>query len=154
VEPGPQAPGFGLGTRGFGPERTGPSPWGPQGSAEGGGAAQDRYPPVGGYQPSHAAAPAGRRGWPESTGDIWASPDAQGWRDPSAGMGQDPDDALFVTEPGSTRALRQRVAATGGARVKRVWPQRLAVACLIAVALVVCWYWIFPWLENILPSEF
>ena len=159
VDPGAQAPGPGLGTGGFGYDRPGSSPWGGAHAAPraGGVPPQDRYPPVGGYQPGHAA-PAGRRGWQDPPGDVWArpgdGPDGPSWSDSPARMGRDPDDALFATQPGSTRALRQRIAATGGARVRRVWPQRLAVGLLIAAALVVCWYWVFPWLENILPSEF
>jgi hypothetical protein len=51
------------------------------------------------------------------------------------------------------RALR-RLAAGKGAREKRVWPRRLAILAAVVVVMVVSWYWIFPWLETVLPSEY
>jgi hypothetical protein len=35
-----------------------------------------------------------------------------------------------------------------------MWPRVLIIMTLIAVAMVVCWFWVFPWLETVLPSEF
>ena len=54
------------------------------------------------------------------------------------------------SQPGQRGAARPR----RGARERRAWPGRLALLALVAVAMVVCWLWVFPWLETVLPAEF
>lgn len=35
-----------------------------------------------------------------------------------------------------------------------MWRGRLLVLAVIIAVMIVCWYWIFPWLEQFLPSTF
>jgi hypothetical protein len=35
-----------------------------------------------------------------------------------------------------------------------VWPRRVAIFAAVVVVMLVSWYWIFPWLETVLPSEY
>jgi hypothetical protein len=128
-------------------------------SGQVGAAVSDRYPPVGGFTGPDDPG-ARHRGWQQDAGaDVWARPASaeapHGWQggNPAEPWRQGLEDP-FSTQPGMSRAVRQRVAATGGARVRRVWPQRLVLALVIVAAAIVCWYWLFPILETALPSEF
>jgi len=83
----------------------------------------------------------------------WNSPPASGAAAPWAGQasatrGVAGDEAM---EPGRARRLAK---AGRGAREKRVWPKRLAIFAAIVVVMLVSWFWIFPWLETVLPSEY
>jgi hypothetical protein len=155
-----------IGTRDGGHE-AGQAPWTAQRAGRPGQAApagpagapvHDRYPPVGGFTGPDDPS-ARHRGWQQGPGaDVWApGPQASAYGSRGGGpadMWQEGQDDPFGTQPGTSRTARQRIAATGGARVRRVWPQRLALAVVILVAAVVCWFWLFPIIETALPSEF
>jgi len=47
------------------------------------------------------------------------------------------------------RRARQR-----DSRVRRRWPLRVAVLAWIVLFAIVCWLYIFPWLEGVLPENF
>jgi hypothetical protein len=59
-------------------------------------------------------------------------------------------------EPGEVRrkgspARRKRPA---GERRARTWPRVVAIVAWIVFLMVVCWYYVFPWLERVLPESF
>jgi hypothetical protein len=39
-------------------------------------------------------------------------------------------------------------------RARRSWPRIVAVVSWIVLLMVVCWFYVFPWLERILPENF
>src|SRR6266508_1518337 len=47
------------------------------------------------------------------------------------------------------RRVRQR-----DSRVRRRWPLRVAILAWVVLFAVVCWLYIFPWLEGVLPENF
>jgi hypothetical protein len=48
-------------------------------------------------------------------------------------------------------ARRKRPA---GERQARAWPRVVAVISWIVLVMVLCWYYVFPWLERVLPENF
>jgi hypothetical protein len=42
----------------------------------------------------------------------------------------------------------------GGERRARAWPRVVAVISWIVLVMVLCWYYVFPWLERVLPENF
>jgi hypothetical protein len=51
--------------------------------------------------------------------------------------------------PSKGRRVRQPEDSPG-----RSWPRILAVVSWIVLAMVVCWFYVFPWLERVLPESF
>jgi hypothetical protein len=41
-----------------------------------------------------------------------------------------------------------------GERQARAWPRVVAVISWIVLVMVLCWYYVFPWLERVLPENF
>jgi hypothetical protein len=41
-----------------------------------------------------------------------------------------------------------------GERQARTWPRVVAVISWIVLVMVLCWYYVFPWLERVLPENF
>jgi hypothetical protein len=41
-----------------------------------------------------------------------------------------------------------------GGRQARAWPRIVAVISWIVLVMVVCWFYVFPWLERVLPENF
>jgi hypothetical protein len=41
-----------------------------------------------------------------------------------------------------------------GDRQARAWPRIVAVISWIVLVMVVCWFYVFPWLERVLPENF
>jgi hypothetical protein len=41
-----------------------------------------------------------------------------------------------------------------GERQARAWPRIVAVISWIVLVMVVCWFYVFPWLERVLPENF
>jgi len=41
-----------------------------------------------------------------------------------------------------------------GERQARAWPRIVAVVSWIVLVMVVCWFYVFPWLERVLPENF
>jgi hypothetical protein len=69
-------------------------------------------------------------------------------RDVEAGTGYD-----IGGEPGDV----PRKGAPGrpaGERQARAWPRIVAVISWIVLVMVVCWFYVFPWLERVLPENF
>jgi hypothetical protein len=45
-------------------------------------------------------------------------------------------------------------AGRAGDRPARTWPRVVAVISWIVLVMVLCWYYVFPWLERMLPENF
>ena len=66
----------------------------------------------------------------------------------------------LADDPGAVR--RQAPVDTGkarrnrpaGERQARAWPRVVAVISWIVLVMVLCWYYVFPWLERVLPENF
>ncbi|HZA84167.1 MAG TPA: hypothetical protein VFC13_22290, partial [Actinomycetes bacterium] len=39
-------------------------------------------------------------------------------------------------------------------RPHRSWPKVVAIVSWIVLLMVVCWFYVFPWLEGVLPENF
>jgi hypothetical protein len=61
---------------------------------------------------------------------------------------EEQDEELF--EP-PAEGRRKRPA---GERQARAWPRIVAVISWIVLVMVLCWYYVFPWLERVLPENF
>jgi hypothetical protein len=84
---------------------------------------------TGGWSGQAVAAPAA---WPELPGR--AAPPAMPGR---------------VTPSRASRHSRRAAADRS-----QVWRKRAVIAGAYLVAMVLCWFYVFPWLENVLPAEF
>ena len=51
----------------------------------------------------------------------------------------------------SSEGRRKRPA---GERQARAWPRIVAIISWIVLVMVVCWFYVFPWLERVLPENF
>jgi hypothetical protein len=56
-------------------------------------------------------------------------------------------------EPDEAPRGRRRNRPAGG-RQARAWPRIVAVISWIVLVMVVCWFYVFPWLERVLPENF
>jgi hypothetical protein len=99
--------------------------------------------------------PAAHRAADPSTATRMWRPD-QAEREPGVPLGAGGGYAP-VEEPGEVRrkdapaARRKRPA---GERRARAWPRVVAIICWIVFLMVVCWFYVFPWLERVLPESF
>jgi hypothetical protein len=95
---------------------------------------------------------------------AWRQVDHRG-RPPQTGAAPGGQHALGVSDPSRTgtghrgasgvgRAQRRRAASGRGARERKIWPRRAAIFAAVVVVMVVSWFWIFPWLETVLPAEY
>jgi hypothetical protein len=87
-------------------------------------------------------------------------------RDPRAGATELAGDPGIRTAPrparGSSEAAGVAPIDTGkgrrnrqdGERQARAWPRVVAVISWIVLVMVLCWYYVFPWLERVLPENF
>jgi hypothetical protein len=98
-------------------------------------------------------------GRPAGPGDgVWTGPTDRGQGGRTPGSPAARADAVPAEEPGEMRreapprARRTRPAA--GARQARAWPRVVAVISWIVLVMVVCWFYVFPWLERVLPENF
>ena len=57
------------------------------------------------------------------------------------------------TEPDEAPRKRRR-DRPAGERQARAWPRIVAVVSWIVLVMVVCWFYVFPWLERVLPENF
>jgi hypothetical protein len=88
--------------------------------------------------------------------------------DPAAGMWR-PDEAVEAEPavpldangrpPASSVADRVRMAEPADSwelyeRPRSTWPRVVAVISWIVLLMVVCWFYVFPWLEQVLPENF
>ena len=94
-------------------------------------------------------------GWLWSVEEHGASPPVPGsWlREPPRPQAREVDGLSRSIEG---RRLRQLEGRGQGRRVRhaRRWPFRVAVASWVVLFAVVCWLYVFPWLEGILPENF
>jgi hypothetical protein len=57
-------------------------------------------------------------------------------------------------DTGKDRRNRKGGDREGGDRQARAWPRVVAVISWIVLVMVLCWYYVFPWLERVLPENF
>jgi hypothetical protein len=63
------------------------------------------------------------------------------------------DPTVPDTEPDEEPPGRRR-DRPAGERQARTWPRIVAVISWIVLVMVVCWFYVFPWLERVLPENF
>jgi hypothetical protein len=39
-------------------------------------------------------------------------------------------------------------------RPRSSWPKVVAIVSWVVLLMVVCWFYVFPWLEQVLPENF
>jgi hypothetical protein len=148
---------------------------GPGAAPPGGYLGPGAAPPVGGA----AARTSRHRGGadPRAEGDpaagatgVWAGPGAgvagtrstgradalaadRRGRDPAAGAGYQAGVGL-ADEPGDIRRKGSAGRRPAGERQARAWPRIVAIISWIVLVMVVCWFYVFPWLERVLPENF
>ena len=59
--------------------------------------------------------------------------------------------ARRTAPPDAAAGRRNRPA---GERRARAWPRVVAIISWIVLLMVLCWYYVFPWLERVLPENF
>ena len=97
-------------------------------------------------------APAGATGTrPSGRADALA-PDRRR-RDAATGAGYDPG-AGPADDPGDVRRKGSTRRRPAGERQARAWPRIVAIVSWIVLVMVVCWFYVFPWLERVLPENF
>ena len=57
-------------------------------------------------------------------------------------------------EPGDIRRKGSDGRRPAGEGRTRAWPRIVAVISWIVLVMVVCWFYVFPWLERVLPENF
>jgi hypothetical protein len=57
-------------------------------------------------------------------------------------------------EPGDILRKGSAGRRPAGERQARAWPRIVAVISWIVLVMVVCWFYVFPWLERVLPENF
>jgi hypothetical protein len=93
--------------------------------------------------------------------DQWESdPATRMWR-PDEAVQAEPAVPLDANgrPPGSPIPDRVRMAEPADSwelyeRPRSSWPRVVAVICWVVLLMVVCWFYVFPWLEQILPENF
>jgi hypothetical protein len=61
------------------------------------------------------------------------------------------DEEPEVRRKAPSEGRRKRPA---GERQARAWPRIVAIISWIVLVMVVCWFYVFPWLERVLPENF
>ncbi|HEV3495318.1 MAG TPA: hypothetical protein VHA34_03090, partial [Actinomycetes bacterium] len=64
------------------------------------------------------------------------------------------DDPGAVRRQAPVDTGKARRDRPGGERQARAWPRVVAVISWIVLVMVLCWYYVFPWLERVLPENF
>jgi hypothetical protein len=106
--------------------------------------------PLGSAQAGPAAVP--RRPGPRATAPAGPGAGA-GTADPRV----DRAAPAPAEEPGEVRRKARpqgRGRRQPGERQARAWPRIVAVISWIVLVMVVCWFYVFPWLERVLPENF
>jgi hypothetical protein len=85
--------------------------------------------------------------WAEAAQDPVARTFGARAADRAVPLFEEPDDEPDE-EPRQGRRDRQ------GGRRARAWPRIVAVISWIVLVMVVCWFYVFPWLERVLPENF
>jgi hypothetical protein len=119
-------------------------------SAEARGAWYGEEPPRGYQQPSSSAEFQGLLEGDEQV--VRVGPSA----DEPDGSGFGPADPSRVHPGRSTRTGEARRFQAGGEHrpTHPSWPRVVALISWIILLMVVCWFYVFPWLEQILPENF
>jgi hypothetical protein len=132
-------------------------------------------PPTWQTAPVDAAPP----GLPTVAPDDWAAGIQSGMPPPARGLGERAGDAAarrwrqdeaVEAEPAvplgangmaSPRSVADRVQMAEPAdnwelyeRPRSSWPKVVAIVSWIVLLMVVCWFYVFPWLERVLPENF
>jgi hypothetical protein len=96
------------------------------------------------------AAPAGRAG--DVAARRWR-PDEAVYAEPAVPLGangmappRSAADHIQMAEPADNWELYERPRAR--------WPKVVAIVSWIVLLMVVCWFYVFPWLEQVLPENF
>jgi hypothetical protein len=62
---------------------------------------------------------------------------------------------------GRAPAEAERDRPAGGRRTRQTeersrssWPRIVAILSWIVLLMVICWFYVFPWLERVLPANF
>jgi len=72
-------------------------------------------------------------------------------REAGAGYGTG---AGVADEPGDILRKESVKRRPAGERQARAWPRIVAIVSWIVLVMVVCWFYVFPWLERVLPENF
>jgi len=156
---GPAGPGGGaaLGAGLAGPAGTGPgapaagSPRAPAGRGSGGPAGGTR-PPGEARRGQRAPAGDGLGGTTQVANGPLSTRTAPRPGRGSSEMAGEPDVAR--RGPPIDTAKKGKRSRQGGERQARAWPRVVAVISWIVLVMVLCWYYVFPWLERVLPENF
>jgi hypothetical protein len=96
------------------------------------------------------AAPAGRAG--DVAARQWR-PDEAVYAEPAVPLGangmappRSAADHIQMAEPADNWELYERPRSS--------WPKVVAIVSWIVLLMVVCWFYVFPWLERVLPENF
>jgi hypothetical protein len=71
-----------------------------------------------------------------------------------AGEAREARPAPMPEEDQDEELLEGRGRRPAGERQARAWPRIVAVISWIVLVMVLCWYYVFPWLERVLPENF
>jgi hypothetical protein len=118
------------------------------------GADDEQVVALGGYRPGTPAGdpmppPTEERWRPPQAPSRASPPPSPSWRRggrPGAGFVDDDEAAAFGRYAGPGGRGR------GGGRP--AWPRIIALASWIILLMVLCWFYVFPWLEHVLPANF
>jgi hypothetical protein len=95
-------------------------------------------------------APAARAGDPAA--HLWR-PDEAGYAEPAVPLG-----ANGMAPPRSSAGPVQMAEPADhwelDERPRSSWPKVVAIVSWIVLLMVVCWFYVFPWLEQVLPENF
>jgi hypothetical protein len=106
--------------------------------------------------PARPAAPAGPLP-PQGAASPWAAEPvvptrpAAGAASAAAAAWQEPPEPMGMADPpmaGEGRRVRHPEER------RRSWPRVVAIISWIVLLMVVCWFYVFPWLERVLPENF
>jgi hypothetical protein len=103
--------------------------------------------------PLRPGARRGRRPPREAPGGATDLSDAEA-RTSSMSAWEAADDPGAVRRQGPVDTGKARRDRPGGERQARAWPRVVAVISWIVLLMVLCWYYVFPWLERVLPENF
>jgi hypothetical protein len=112
------------------------------------------------FHPAEQEPPLRPADW-DPMGGAWSPAPAPGYGTGGAGAteapGWDDQGGTRMEDPGGPQ---ERVDAGRGRRERqteerrRSWPRVVAILSWIVLLMVVCWFYVFPWLERVLPSNF
>jgi len=86
--------------------------------------------------------------WSPSQAPPRSSPAEPSWRR-NAGPG-----SAFLDEDEDDRAFGRFAGGRGSAGGRPAWPRMIALLSWIVLLMVLCWFYVFPWLEHVLPANF